>query len=92
MSGLNGGICIFYKPGVICIPGCRDLPRPVYHDEDRRLRWHTCAEQIPVVDLSPVRIALAGAVSDQAAIRAVNSPIYYPRRHRYADEYRHEFN
>lgn len=66
--GLNGGICIFYKLGVICIPG-RAPPMLsglcTYHDAIAASAWHTCATQIPVVDLSPVRIAL-GVTSDQA--------------------------
>lgn len=63
--GLNGGICIFYKPGVICIPGC---PGPCV---PRGAIVASAGTRAPnryrFVDLSPVRIALVGAMSDQAA-------------------------
>jgi len=62
--GLNGGICIFYKLGVICIPG-RAPPMLsglcTYHDAIATSVWHTCTKQIP-----DRRFIALGVTSDQA--------------------------
>lgn len=89
--GLNGGICIFYKPGVICIPGrdgntTRSSP-PLAH-----VRRTDTGPRFIAGAYRPRRSDVGS--SGSLRIRAVNSPIYYPDAptHRYADEYRHEFN
>lgn len=93
MSGLMAASASFISSALSASPDahhrCSGLCTTA---RDRHLRWHTCAKQIPVVDLS-LRIAL-GATSDQAAgLEYVQSTLpFITPTHRYADEYRHEFN
>lgn len=78
--GLNGGICIFYKLGVICIPG-RTSPmlRSMYHGA----RSPPPLAHVRQTDTGRRFIAAYRPRSDvgssgRLGVCAVNSPIYYP--------------
>lgn len=90
MSGLMAASASFISSALSASPDAR---RPmlwsVYRGAIVASAWYTCAKQIPVVDLSPVRIAPRSDVGSSGPQSTL--PFITPT-HRYADEYRHEFN
>lgn len=90
--GLNGGICIFYKLGVICIPGrASPIPWSMYHDASAGARApgrYRSSIYRRCVSPSERQVGSSGSLwsNVQSTLPFITSA------HRYADEYQHEFN
>jgi len=91
--GLNGGICIFYKLGVICIPG-RAPPmlsgRMYVPRRDRHLRLAHVHQTDTGSSIYRPRSDVGS--SDPLWSMLQSTLPFITSTHRYADEYRHEFN